>query len=78
MKEMGYGKDYKYAHDYPDHIVAQEHLPENLKERKFYDPSLKGYERQIRERLDDWERKKAGPPAGDKPTKNEPEQPEKG
>ncbi|OGO24457.1 MAG: AAA family ATPase, partial [Chloroflexi bacterium RBG_16_50_9] len=39
MKEMGYGKDYKYAHDFPGHFVEQQHLPDSLKAKKFYFPS---------------------------------------
>jgi putative ATPase len=51
MKEMGYGKDYKYAHDYPDHIVEQQHLPDSLKGIQFYTPGSLGYEGQIQEWL---------------------------
>jgi putative ATPase len=58
MKEMGYGKDYKYAHDYPGHVVDQQHLPDAVKDKKFYDPGLLGYEKQILERQKDWEEKK--------------------
>jgi putative ATPase len=59
MKEMGYGKDYKYAHDYPDHIVDQEHLPEAEKGKVFYTPGQLGFERQVSERLKTWRKKKA-------------------
>jgi putative ATPase len=59
MKEMGYGKDYKYAHDYPDHIVDQEHLPEAEKGKIFYTPGQLGFERQVGERLKTWRKKKA-------------------
>jgi putative ATPase len=59
MKDMGYGKDYKYAHDYPDHIVAQEHLPDSLKGKQFYTPGQLGYEKQVLERLKAWWQKKA-------------------
>lgn len=38
MKEMDYGKGYKYAHDYKDHVVAQQHLPDAIKDKKFYRP----------------------------------------
>jgi putative ATPase len=51
MQEMGYGKDYKYAHDYPGHIVEQQHLPDSLKGRQFYTPGSLGFEKQIQERL---------------------------
>jgi putative ATPase len=58
MRDMGYGKDYKYAHDYPDHIVSQEHLPEALKGKEFYTPGSLGYEKQVLDRLKDWWQKK--------------------
>ncbi len=58
MKEMGYGKDYKYAHDYPDHVVDQQHLPDSVKDKKFYEPGTLGYEKQILERQNDQEEKK--------------------
>jgi putative ATPase len=54
MKEMGYGEDYKYAHDYPEHFVEQQHLPDSLKDRKFYNPGNQGYEREIEARLKAW------------------------
>jgi replication-associated recombination protein RarA len=38
MKSMGYGRDYKYAHDYEGGVANQEHLPEKLKGRKVYKP----------------------------------------
>ena len=44
MKQSGYGKGYKYAHDYPDAKVDQVHLPESLKDRKFYKPTNRGFE----------------------------------
>ena len=55
MKHLGYGKDYKYAHDYEDHIVEQMHLPQELSARHYYTPSEAGYEKQIKERLRLWE-----------------------
>ncbi|MGE5818985.1 MAG: replication-associated recombination protein A [Deltaproteobacteria bacterium] len=59
MEKLGYGKDYKYAHNFPDHVVEQEHLPKELVGRKYYSPSQSGYEKQIEERLKNWaERKK--------------------
>jgi putative ATPase len=57
MKEMGYGKGYKYAHDYPEHFVEQQNLPESLKGKRFYTPSQQGYEKQVDERLKDWWKK---------------------
>jgi putative ATPase len=61
MKDMGYGKDYKYAHDYPGHVVEQQHLPDSVKEKRFYTPGVLGYERQILEQLKKWWIKKANP-----------------
>jgi putative ATPase len=54
MEKLGYGKDYRYPHNFPDHVVAQEHLPAELKERKYYSPSESGHEKQIKERLKNW------------------------
>jgi putative ATPase len=45
MKELGYGAGYKYAHDFPDHIVDQQHLPDDQKGNKFYMPGNLGYEK---------------------------------
>jgi putative ATPase len=61
MKEMGYGKDYKYAHDYPDHIVEQEHLPESMRGKRFYMPGAFGYEQQMLNRLKNYFQKKEKP-----------------
>jgi putative ATPase len=54
MRQMGYGKGYKYAHDYEGHQVEQEHLPSKLAGRRYYQPGKLGYEAQIRE----WMREK--------------------
>jgi len=51
MKQLGYGRDYKYAHDYEGHVVAQQHLPDALKARRYYEPSEMGDERQIKDRV---------------------------
>jgi putative ATPase len=51
MKELGYGKDYLYAHDFQGSYVEQQYLPEELKDRKYYHPSENGYEQKIQERL---------------------------
>ena len=58
MKDLGYGKDYKYPHDHPDHFVDETYLPENLKDRKYYHPTDFGFEREIKKRLEWWEKKK--------------------
>ena len=57
MKQLGYGKDYRYAHDYPESYVAQEYLPEALRGRKLYAPGTIGFEKKIRERMEWWEKR---------------------
>ena len=52
MSELGYGKGYQYAHDFPDAYVEQEHLPENLRGRTYYHPTDRGYEGKIKEVLE--------------------------
>jgi putative ATPase len=57
MQQLGYGKDYKYAHDYEDQIIDQQHLPAELLGKRYYAPSDSGYERQIQARLKAWQDK---------------------
>ncbi len=52
MKNIGYGKGYKYAHDFPGAVVEQEHMPDELKGRRFYYPVDRGFEKNLKERLD--------------------------
>ena len=47
--KLGHGQGYLYAHDYPMHYVKQQYLPDEVADRKFYEPTDNGYERQIRE-----------------------------
>lgn len=47
--KLGYGVDYKYAHDYPGAIVRQDYLPERIRDRVFYEPKEQGYEAKIAE-----------------------------
>lgn len=54
MKDLGYGKGYKYAHDYPGNIVKQEFLPLEMKGTVYYEPTSNGYEARIREWLQKW------------------------
>ncbi len=53
MKDLGYGKGYKYAHDFADALVDQEHLPEELAGRRYYFPSERGRERAIGQRMEE-------------------------
>ena len=54
MTELGYGKDYKYAHDYEDAYIPQDYLPEKLEGRTYYVPTDRGFEKTIKQRLDRW------------------------
>lgn len=54
MKSLGYGVGYEYAHDYPNALVDQEHLPPELKGRTYYEPTDRGFEAEIRRRLAEW------------------------
>ncbi len=61
MKKLGYGRGYRYAHDQPGRIADQQHLPDQLQGRRFYEPSEEGFEAEIRHRLEAW-RKALGKP----------------
>jgi len=67
MKQVGYGKGYKYAHDYPDHYVEQQNLPDKLQGRRYYTPSDQGFEKEIRNRLRFWRGRKKGAAEGTPP-----------
>ncbi len=54
MKNLDYGKGYKYAHDADQALVAQDHLPPELCKKQFYEPSTRGYEATIKDRLQKW------------------------
>jgi len=56
-KTLGHGKDYVYPHDQPDHIVAQQYLPDALVGRSFYRPTQQGGEKTITERLAWWKKR---------------------
>jgi len=68
MKHLGYGRGYKYAHDYEGHVVAQSHLPDMLKDRRYYEPTGIGDERDIKQRVDQARRLRAGAPDEALPT----------
>jgi putative ATPase len=58
MKDMGYGKGYRYAHDFENAYIPQDYLPDPLKGRSFYSPSDRGYEKIIGERMDHWRKER--------------------
>lgn len=49
--KLGHGKGYLYAHDYPNHYVGQQYLPDGLTDARFYEPTENGYENQIKRYL---------------------------
>lgn len=51
-QKLGRGIGYKYAHDYPGHYVEQQYLPDEIKDARFYEPGVLGYEKQIKEYLE--------------------------
>ena len=59
MKKLGYGHGYLYPHDYPGGWVEQQYLPDKIKDRIFYRPTERGFEKEIRKRMA--ERKKKNP-----------------
>jgi len=54
MKQLGYGKEYKYAHAYEGNFVDQEFLPKKIKNKRFYTPQDNASEQKILERLKTW------------------------
>jgi len=57
MKDLGYGEGYKYAHDYQDAQLEQDHLPASLRGRVYYRPTDRGLEAEIQKRLAAWRRR---------------------
>ena len=51
-EKLGHGIGYKYAHDYPNHYVEQQYLPEEIKGEKFYELSDMGYEKKLKEHME--------------------------
>jgi putative ATPase len=61
MAQLGYGKDYKYAHDYKDHVAPEtSYLPDSLKGRRYYEPTDLGAEAKLKMRLEDLRRSVRG------------------
>ena len=56
MKEKGYGKGYQYDHDAPDGFSGQNYFPEAMNRETYYNPVERGFEREIKKRLDYWEK----------------------
>ena len=64
MRGLGYGQGYKYAHDYQEHYAAQEHLPEQLAGRRYYEAGDQGYEAKIKEWLEHLRERGSDAPEG--------------
>jgi putative ATPase len=56
MKHLGYGAGYRYSHDEPGRIASQQHLPDEMGPRRFYEPTDEGFEAEIARRMKAWER----------------------
>jgi len=59
MKDLGYNAGYQYDHDTPEGFSGQNYFPDGMNRRRFYDPPERGFEREIRKRLDYWDRLRA-------------------
>jgi putative ATPase len=59
MKHLGYGQGYQYAHDLEGKVADMQCLPDNLKDRTYYQPTDEGVEKRIRERLEELRRKRS-------------------
>jgi putative ATPase len=57
MRQLGYGRGYRYPHDYSEAHVPMSYLPEDLQDLRFYEPTDRGYELSLKERLDQWRRR---------------------
>ena len=55
MKDLGYGRGYEYDHEAPEAFSGQNYFPDDLERRHFYEPSDRGFEREIAARLAHWE-----------------------
>jgi putative ATPase len=59
MKQLGYGKGYAYDHDTAEGFSGQDYFPDEMERRRFYEPVERGFEREIRKRLEYWDRLRA-------------------
>jgi putative ATPase len=59
MQQLGYGKGYQYDHDAEDAFSGQNYFPDGMRRQRFYDPPERGFEREIRKRLEWWDKRRA-------------------
>jgi len=71
MKDIGYGEDYQYAHDFEDAYVPQDYLPGKLQGSTYYIPTDRGYEKVIKERMEQWRKLRESMNAENKKKKGE-------
>lgn len=57
MRQLGYGRDYRYPHDFDGHYVVEDYLPEKLRGRSYYTPGMGGFERVLKRRLEKLQRR---------------------
>ena len=65
MKHLGYGQGYQYAHNLESRVADMQCLPDNLKDRTYYQPTNEGVERRIRERLEEIKNRRVRAPKPD-------------
>lgn len=59
MKDIGYGKDYAYDHDAPDGFSGDDYWPEGMAAQTYYEPVERGFEREVKKRMEWWDKKRA-------------------
>jgi len=68
MKGLGYGQGYQYAHDLEAKVADMQCLPDNLRDRVYYNPTNEGVEKRIRERMEEVKRQRLRPGEGSAPS----------
>ena len=53
MRHQGYGRGYQYAHDIPEKVADMDCLPESLAGRRYYQPTMEGFEQRLRDRMEE-------------------------
>jgi putative ATPase len=66
-RNFGHGEGYVYPHDQPGHFVPQEYLPKGTKSRRYYEPTEQGYEKRVKARMEEWERRRREAGGGEGP-----------
>jgi putative ATPase len=65
MRDLGYGKGYQYDHDQPDAFSGQNYFPDGMVRRRLYEPVERGFEREIKKRMDYWDKLRMKKSEGD-------------